>query len=507
MPILGLMSPETVSAQRWTNIRRKVFYLFPNGKTPLIGILSMMKEEETNDMEYSWWEKRLLEQRTTLAYDKTGTNTVAFYKTVGTLVGETVPTVSLTLADGNITWAVGSGYGIAVADASLFRPGHVIKFKTLNSAGSAYIEVRGRVMASLSNAQAITAGATAGATAGGVLVFKALNAPGITDYDSSSNLAQEVLVIGSAFPHGVTDLSKECYYLPINPGNYTQIFRTPFSFAGSSLVVPVKFDDTGIYKDKAKQHSIDHMIEMELAFIFGNRYRDVSGTGGAGTNAQNLNATPDPTTGVGLPMYLTGGILWFLNAWEIGNTASVSANGFGYGNSAVTTSSDAAHDADDNARVIINSTGLLSEKVYDTYLERLFRTSSNTSNEKLVLCGSGFLKVINQMYRNASVLNYSPPSGDTFGMEIVAHKTAFGTVYYKTHPLFSRNSTLRNNALFMDVHNLRYRPMAKRDTQLLKNRQQNDADYRKDEWFTEAGLELRQPESFMYLQNVQDYVP
>ena len=49
--------------------------------------------------------------------------------------------------------------------------------------------------------------------------------------------------------------------------------------------------------------------------------------------------------------------------------------------------------------------------------------------------------------------------------------------------------------------------MQGRDTELLKNRQNNDEDLRKDEWLTEAGLELRFPESHMYLQNVTSYVP
>ena len=196
-----------------------------------------------------------------------------------------------------------------------------------------------------------------------------------------------------------------------------------------------------------------------------------------------------------------GGILYFLGQYEAQYSIYRGGNGTSTGPAAVTA------DTDDNKRVIANTAGTINEATYDGYLERLFRTTSNISNEKLVLCGSGFLKVMNQMYRSQLTFVYYPPSGDTFGMEIVAHKTAFGTVYYKTHPLFSRNSTLRNNALFLDIHNLRYRPMSKRDTQLLKNRQPNNADYRKDEWFTEFGLELRMPESFMYLQNVTSYVP
>ena len=475
MAILGLLSTESVSGQRWTNIRRRVFYQYPNGSAPLIGLLSMMKEEETNDPEYSWWEKRLQEQRTT---------TVAM-NAAGPF-GKTAPNYNTDLLDGTDSLVFSSTspttYGLAVADATLFRPGHTIIIRTVNNhAQTSTADVIGRVVGT---------NATGNGNSGPIITFTVLGATNTTPYNGAAggiagNIGLEVAVIGSSFPQGVIDLSKEVYYLPINPPNFSQIFRTPFSFTGSALVTPVKFDDTGVYKDKAKSHSIDHMIEMELAFIFGTKSKQVP-TGSA-----------DPTTGIGLPLYTTGGVIYFLQQWELGSGGALPYGSF----------SAPTLDSDDNKRIIANSAGTINESTYDGYLERVFRTTSNVSNEKLVLCGSGFLKVLNQMYRDKSVFVYFPPSGDTFGMEIVAHKSPFGTVYYKTHPLFSRNASLRNNALFLDIHNLRYRNMSKRDTQLLKNRQPNDADYRKDEWFSEAGLELRFPESFLYLQNVLSYVP
>jgi hypothetical protein len=501
------MSTETVTSQRWTNIRRKVFYNYPNGSAPLIGILSMIKEEETNDPEFSWWEKRLKEQVTNslASYTLTPGSSSAtnagswFVSTDGTTwknsEGTAGTTATLAIYPIAHASAPAYGYGLLVSDASLFRVGHVFKMFAPKSSGSADLRclVTGFAARSgLTVTDGLTSpGTVAVTTTTDVIIFKIISIDGANTSSTTAtivptvaNAVNEVAVVGSSFPHGVTDQSTEVYYLPINIGNYSQIFRTPFSFTGASLVTPVKFDDTGIYKDKAKQHSIDHMIEQELAFIFGVKTRNAT---------NNLNAVvPNATTGAGLPQYFTGGILYFLKLWEAGSVYESTA---------------ATADNDDNKRIITNSGGTLNEQDYDGYLERLFRASNNVTNEKLVLCGSGFLKVVNQMYRSNSNFVYYPPSGDTYGMEIVAHKTAFGTVYYKTHPLFSRNATLRNNALFVDVHNLRYRPMSKRDTQLLKNRQPNDADYRKDEWFTECGLELRMPESFMYLQNVQSYVP
>src|ERR1017187_1683785 len=121
MAILGLVSTESVSAQRWTNIRRRVFYQYPNGSAPLIGLLSMMKEESTNDPEFSWWEKRLQEQITTAVAMNSGG---PFGKGTSTN-NQTGPFdndfngTSDSLA---ISATAPLGYGIAVADPTLFRP-------------------------------------------------------------------------------------------------------------------------------------------------------------------------------------------------------------------------------------------------------------------------------------------------------------------------------------------------------------------------------------------------
>ena len=41
-----------------------------------------------------------------------------------------------------------------------------------------------------------------------------------------------------------------------------------------------------------------------------------------------------------------------------------------------------------------------------------------------------------------------------------------------------------------------------RDTELLKERQPNNADYRQDEWLTEAGIEIRFPRVHMILKSM-----
>ena len=444
MAILGLMGTEQFSSERFTNIRRSVFYFYPNGAAPLTGLLSLMKEERVNDPEFSWYEKRLIEQKSTTA----SANAIGPFTTAGGNVDK---------AQGGFSPSAGDAVRVKVAATANFRVGHVVYLRVLNGAASAYLDIRILISVIIDSTKFE-----------GVFLEAYTSISNDTDANSV-----EVLVIGSAHEQGATGAALVPYNLPSGFGNYCQIFRSPFSLTGTALKTAAKFDETGPYKDKAKEVSIYHMIEMEKAFLFGVKSKSVDGTSG-------------------LPTYTSGGILSFLQLWEGGST---------YGNTAATL------DTDDNKRIIENSAGTINERTYDKYLERVFRITNNKANEKLVLCGSGFLSVINQLYKSKTALNTNIPSTEAYGMSVVEHVTPFGRIYYKTHPLFSQNANLRYNALFLDVQNLVYRYVDGRDTELLKNRQLPSADYRMDEWFTESGLEVRFPESCMYLKNVLTYTP
>lgn len=464
MAILGLVSTETYDATRFKNIRRSVQYQYPNGAAVLTGLLSLMDGEETNDPQFSHWEKRHGWQR-----QVTATNALGGGVAVGPFTTSTTGAITGTpgTCSTSFTWTKDSFYRVYVDDTAPFRVGHVLQIATLASGN-----IVGRV--------------TAVDATHNFVVCIALATVASVANNNSTACELEVLVIGSSSPQGVLDLSTEIYNLPVEFANYTQIFRTPFSFTGTALKTPLKFDESGPYQDKAKEHSVYHMEEIEKALLFGIKY---SGYGGSGSGTSN------PSDGTGLPVTTTGGVIWHLRQWEAG-TYNTSA-----GRTII-----ASSDSDDDKRIIDNASGTMDEDTYDGYLERLFRYTNNTSNEKLVLCGSGFLKTLNLMYRNKAVLMTDIPMKDTFGMNVVGHLTPFGTVYYKTHPLFSQNPALRYSGLFLDVRNLRYRAMVGRDTTLLANRQPNDADYRKDEWFTEAGLEMWYPESCMLINNVRNFV-
>jgi hypothetical protein len=289
------------------------------------------------------------------------------------------------------------------------------------------------------------------------------------------------MVIGSSAAQAQVGATLAAYNTPVGLSNYTQIFRTAFQISGTALKTSLQYDETGVYKDQAKEASLDHMIGIERALMFGEKYTD-----GAGN----------------VPRYLTGGIMYWLRQWELGTV---------YGNSAsaITTAINDQKRIIDltNDTTLGNVAGQISDKICDILWERAFRVTNNKANEKLVLCGSGFLNTLNRLYKSKTQLMTDIPMKDAYGMAVVKHVTPFGTLYYKTHPLFTNDASLRYSALVVDAGNLKWRYLKGRDTELLTERQANNADYREDEWLTEGGLELHYPESFMFISGATDIAP
>lgn len=456
MPILGLMTAEQISAYRPKNVRRSVFYMYPNGSAPLTGLLTMMKDEVTNDPEYKQWEKRMLEQRTTLAYIS---STISFYSAVDSTF------VSWTAAVADFAMTAASMYGIKVAagGTAQFRVGQIIRFNAIVSAVN-------------TEAQGIVTYVDA---TNDRLAFRCTKAPGTVTYNGA-HTGFEVLAIGTAQAEGSGSVSSsaalstlEVYNAPISVTNYTGIFTANWQITGTAAKTSTWFDTRGIDPDQSKEAAVNYSRYMEYAFIFGEKTETV-------VSATNVTRT-------------TGGCLYWLRLWEAGAT---------YGNTAATA------DTDDTKRIITNSTGTLSRKTYQSvYLERAFRFCRNKQSEMIAFCGNGFLATLGEMYGGSKMFTSVTPDKSTFGMQVVAHTTSFGTVYYKTHPLFNLNSTLRFNALFLDIPCLKYRYLAGRDTTLRKNLQPNGMDYVEDGWFSECGLEFVSPESHLYIQNVSDWSP
>ena len=474
MSLLGLLNTEDFASERFTSIRRSVFYQYPNGAAPLLGLLSMLDGEVLNDPEFSWYEDRLKEKVQVAA--RTSPSTAGpWYANNAEAVGSGLATTAVDLTAGTVYWLGTNGI-------DHLRANDIIRMNVL--VGSTATPIQLRVVANAAGVWYI-AGAVGTAThcvrvTPLATIASALNT--YAAYDPAGTTAvtncTEIQVLGNANVQGQTGSSEGTYSFPGSASNSAQIFRTPYSFTGTALKTSMKFDESGPYKTKAKKFSMDHMIQMELQFLFG-----------------NPSKSTDAVTG--LPVYTTGGVMFFLRLWEAGHGNAFAGKTNNYGNTAAATNAD-------NQR-IFNVNGNITEANYDNYIELLFRHTNNISSEKMVFCGSGFLNVMNKMYKGASVFNTDIPSGDAYGMNVVKHVSPFGTVYYKTHPLFSRNASMRYSALYFDAQNMKYRYLQDRDTDIKKNIQANNMDGRTDEWLTEAGMELQFPEANMYLSMVTGY--
>lgn len=451
--ILGLISGQNFADESWYNRtnRRRIFRDFPTGQFPLTGFLSLMETEACDSYKFGWFEKRMPDLSTTI-----GTGAAPFSPT-GSDVASASP----------LSIVAGTVYRVIVASTELLAVNQQIFFDDLpRTSGSG--SVQGIITAIISSTKVEFRAIEAEAAV--------LNTANLTTGGTRGPCAAKVLVIGNANAEGARSGTGR-FYPPIDVENYTQIFRNAFEFTATSLKIPTEFDSTGIYGETAEDNLRDHMVEMELAFLFGSKgIQSVTGS-----------------DGVARPRRTTGGILWYLKQWE----AADSIYRGGTGAAAVTSNADA------DKRIIKLDSGTMTEAVFDSYIERLFRVTNTKTFEKLVLCGNGFLGAVNNYLKGKMQLNKDYSVQKVYGNDITTWISPWGTLHFKSHPLFNQQSILRYNALAVDVNRLRFRPLNDRDTVLLPNRQENDTDGRKDEWLTEAGLEVQYPESHMYFQNVQ----
>lgn len=445
----GLMTTDTVHDYKSLNSRRKVFYQFPNGAAPLMGLLSLLPSEDTDKPEFGWWERRFPVLRTTTA----ASGTAPFKNGDDTALADLA------------TLTADTEYRVVVASTAEFRPTHVIQIRdvTRNEA-AATTDVKGTVTEIIS------------AT---VLKFRPYSTVTLLDNATTDNNALTVNIIGTANQEYARS-GRGTVAFPINVTNYTQIFRTAFNISRTALKGGLVYDKSGPYKSMAWENGLRHMIEMEKAFIFGQKHTVM---------------VADPETGEMSPETKTGGVIWFLEQWEAANSVYRG----GTGAAAVTANSD------DNKR-IIDVAGTLTRTDYKKYMSRLFRKTNDKAYEKLCLCGGLHLESVNTVLESDSLIHkevvYTEKTTKgnlTFMVHSVT--TLRGTVYYKVHPIFDEDPGLQGAGLYLDVGNLTYRPLQDSDTVFIKGRQERDRDGRKDEWIGECGLELEFPESHMFIKN------
>lgn len=440
----GLLTTEKWDSERYKNPRREIFRQYPNGGMALTGILSMLDSEPTNDPRFSIYEERTKQFQTKTA----AANADGPFTATGGNVNKTTAGFSET---------AGTVIRVKVVDTSLFIPDMNVKIFDVSTTTTP-TTITGIIQSIVDSTK--------------MEILLTSDYSNILNTTANNGLYVEF--IGTAVKEGSDTNNPNPFIEPVENWNLTQIFRSSIQFTNTALVTDLKYDKSGPYKKQFLDGSLKHFIGMEDAFLWGERNSYSSGN---------------------VLIRETGGIVYFLKQWELGTV---------YKNSATAITS-----VDDDQKRIIDigdmNNGKLTETVMDTLMERIFRTSTNTSNEKFVCCGSGFMIYLNQLYRSKVNMLQDQPKKDTYGMKIVTLTGPFGDLHFYTHPRFNQNERLRNSALIVDFDCLQYVPMKGRDTKFQDRVQPKKADYREDQWITEAGLRVMFPENMMWIYGVDGY--
>lgn len=237
--------------------------------------------------------------------------------------------------------------------------------------------------------------------------------------------------LGSAFAEGSRSPATHSRN-PTELYNYCQIFKTPYEVTATAMKTNFRTGDP--MKNDRIRKMFAHASSMEMQFIFGQR----SITNGS----------------TGNPERTCNGIL-----------AHLSTN------------------------LNVYATPPSEDQLLDDFTPMFNVEGPLLSDERIAFCGNGFLNCLNKVIK-ASPSTRIQFDGvlDVYGMKFQKYIMPFGTVAFKTHPLWNNHARYNNSCLVVAPMGLRYRPL--RDTFEQKNIQGNDEDTVKNQWLTEASIEV-----------------
>ncbi len=335
-------------------------------------------------------------------------------------------------------------FKMTAANAGNFIEGHVV---LMRDASDSATDLRGKVVSISINGASSSIG----------VKLIEIDDNGSTPGTYNLTTVDVLLIIGTANPQG-GERPEAVAQEVVQSDNQAQIFRNAVDMTRTAYRTKLR-----TVKDPLKEARRDalefHGIEMEKAFIFGKGYQ------GTGAN--------------GKPEYFTKGIIEMITA-----------------GSASTVVDFATDDATSS------STWLQAgEEFLDRILEIMFR---NGETEKLALCGSGALLGIQRLAKQTGQINLTPES-QAFGMDIQRWRTPFGTIFLKSHPLFSYEVTNRYMMLILEPAKMTYSYVDDtffREDKTWLQGGGSGKDGIEEDYTTEAGLELHYPSAHGIINNV-----
>ena len=450
--------------------RRAVFHQFPQAGMSLVGLLSLLPDEN-NDKPKFGWDEDYWEDAETLTDDLTASAGSA---------GPFAVTGSTTAAADPFTWTHDLEVRVYVTatQAYKFRIGDSIVIKSL--VHSSTTDTVNMKITDLDTA----AGGWIEVTNYGDTLTSVQNG-------AADNVGLTIYQLGSAYHEGAGS-QVGGYREPLEVDNYTQIFREPIGpFTRTMSKAGVKYDSDGEVRNIMHQAAQRFMVGMEKALLWGNR----------------LTCTVTDSNSYTKPLRFTGGVEYFIKQYELGNTGNGGAFNYRTGGADVTSSAWATTEAKRIVNLATSDGNTITGKdLENTILRRVFETGNNVESTKFAMCGNGALGAFNQFAKSNSLATRRLSTSEAFGLEVTQWDTLFGTVYFASHPLLNSKSAYRYSMYILDVGNIKYHYLNDSDMQLLENRQGNDEDERKDEWLAEAGFEVNIPPSHTIIHNMQEVI-
>ncbi len=270
-----------------------------------------------------------------------------------------------------------------------------------------------------------------------------------TTAQASIAIGVALLRIGNAFAEGssaATAVSQN----PTKFSNFTQIFKTDYMITETDLKTKHRTGDP-LANDK-KRKMFSHANAMEYAYIFG-RKSETTGSNGK-------------------PLRTTGGILSHVASNRVT---------FGSGSGGTVTWTE--------------------DNLLDALAPCFDIAVPGVGSDRIVFCGNGALMEINKLTKNSTRTQINQEGTvKIYGMELTKLVLPQGTLYLRTHPMFSQHPQLTYSMLGIAPQGIRDRVL--RSTTFKDNIQPNGADYKQGEWITESGLEVNYEKLHFYMSNI-----
>jgi hypothetical protein len=376
--------------ERPKNFRELIMFRNPNGSAPLFALTARIASESVNDPEFNWWDEPndLVRLQVNGALTSTATAIV---------VDSPDPTAS----------APGIPYGLATH----LKPGDLLMVEDATEAQVLTHE--------LIQVTSVTSGTAFAATRG-------------VAGSAAAAIADDafLLKIGSAYAEG-TSAADATSRNPIKYNNLCQIFKSTYEVTKTAEKTFARTGDV-IANDK-KRKVFDHSRDIELAFMFGQKFE---------------------TTGAnGKPLRYMGGLREFIPT----DTTTI----FGTG---------------------------VTLSTYMDAVSPIFDWDTSAGDERIVFCGNGYLNTLNDLAALNGQIRFMETI-KVFGMNLRRFVLPQGQLFIRAHPLMNRHAQYRDSAFIIDFSALKYRML--RDTSAEDNIQTPGDDSRKGQWLSEISLEVR----------------